>query len=266
MTDREHINTACAAMIAMLNQQLDWGLDEAAQQRYLGQLINLLPLPCSEQQLRQTVQCYHIDHQLVMTLCNADHPGHQAAWEDARLRVLMTLKSKGFGNYTNGAVDFEDLVQIALVDLSNSLERFRFGSRLATWLHVVAVNSARRTLRTQRAARRAAVTVPLEHPSNDDLAIPAMAQPESIADYTLLLALITQALRTRDNERLLRIFQLWALDDHRLTDIGTAMGLSKSRVSTLLEEIRVLLRGYLRQHRWVDDHSSSPDENRETQK
>ncbi|HEU4327504.1 MAG TPA: sigma-70 family RNA polymerase sigma factor [Roseiflexaceae bacterium] len=253
-------------MIATLDQQLGWNLDEPARLRYQEELVGLLSEPCPEELLRQTVQCYHVDHELVQTLRDANHPSHYAAWEDMRLRVLMTLKSKGFGDYTNGSVDFDDLVQIALVDLSASLVRFRFASRLATWLHVVALNSARRTLRTQRATRRAATTVPLEHPVNEDLAIPSTAQPESLADYQLLLAMIATGLRAQNDERLLPIFQLWALDDQRLADIGNAMRLSKSRVSTLLEEARTVLRGYLRQHHWVDDHSASANEATQTQK
>ncbi len=264
MTDREPIHTACAEMIATLNQQYGWDLDEPARRRYEEELVPLLS-DTRPEDLRQRVQWYHFDHQRVAALRDASRAGHQEAWEETHHRVTLTLKGNGFGDYSNGAIDFEDLVQIALADFSASLSRFRFGSQLATWLHVVALNSARRTLRGQKARRRTAVLVPLDHPSSEEIAIPSTDQPEALADYRLLLEVIAAILQNHGDGRRPRIFQLWALEDQRLADIGKIMGLSKSRVSTLLEESRILLREALHQRRWIDEDNRDADERQKTQ-
>ncbi|GAB4212366.1 MAG: hypothetical protein OHK0022_48050 [Roseiflexaceae bacterium] len=244
-------------MIGTLDQHWGWNLDEAARQRYLEKLLTLVPDDYSDTLLQQMIQNYHLDHQRVDALQDTSHPDHQAAWEEAGQRAMLTLKGNGFSNYANGALDFDDLLQIALMDLSASLERFRYGSRLATWLHIVTLNSARRTLRMQRAARRAGITIPLGHPATEELTIPTTAQPEAMTDYQMLLGLIAAVLQANPDKRLLHIFRLWAIEDQRLTDIGEIMKLSKSRVSTLLDEIRRITGEHLRQQGWSNEEDNS---------
>src|SRR5438046_697293 len=62
--------------------------------------------------------------------------------------------------------------------------------------------------------------------------------PEAQAGASALNALITAILAERGGPNWVKIFRLWAHEDQRLVDIGQQIGLSPSRVSVLLDQMR----------------------------
>jgi RNA polymerase sigma factor (sigma-70 family) len=240
MIDDRDTRVRCTEMIASLRQELDLTPEQAA--AYVQAIATYLPDRSTDAQLLRLIQCYHLDHQEVQALGDPQHARYQVAWESWRKQVPRILRRAQLDWLADAALDLEDLTQIALTDLNESIAKYRFGSRFSTWAYTVIVRAGQHVIRERRAAKRTGQLVSLD----DEVAVARPADqatdPEAQAGASELNALITAILAERGGPNWVKIFRLWAHEDRRLVDIGQQIGLSPSRVSVLLDQMRQLLR------------------------
>lgn len=257
-------NGVVAARFAQALRELDqthgWQLDAAAFARYCDALAALHPDGCVEPLLSRIVVAYHLDHALVCALAEPHHPDHQRAWLNWMPQVVAVLRSNGFAAYDDGASDLDDLAQIARLELAKSLHLYRYRSRFSTWAYQVIIRSAWNELRTRGASKRVAQTLSLEAAVAAELAIAESDHPESVAAARLLAALAATVLGDHADARLSKIFELWAVEDRRVVEIGAQVGLSQARVRALLSQIVELLRNDVRIRDWLSDKVLSETE------
>lgn len=258
MVDDRNAQTRCAEMIAFLSHELH--LTPAQEAAYIQALVMYLPDRCTDAQLQRLVQCYHLDHQQVQALCDPQHGRYQEAWENWRTHVIRILRSADLDWLADAAIDLEDLTQIALAELNQSIGNYRFRSRLSTWAYTIIVRSGQHVIRERQAAKRAGQLVSLD----DALAFAGPANqetdPEVGAGASELNALINAILQERGGPHWVIIFQLWVNQDQRLVDIGRQLGLSPSRVCVLLDQMRQLLRQHpalIEWRRLMEDETGS---------
>jgi RNA polymerase sigma factor (sigma-70 family) len=254
MEDSYNPQARCAELVAALSQA--WHLTAAQELAYPQAIIAYLPEDCTDAQLQRIVWYYHLDHEEVRALCDAQHTQHQEAWQRWHTQVSHILRSVNLDWLSDVAVDLEDLTQLALDKMRQSIASYRFNSRFSTWAYTVIVRTAQHVIRKQRAAKRTATVVSLD--SGTALSSPAdqTTDPEAHASAKELTALINSVLAEHGGLRWVEIFQLWFHEDQRLVDIGRQVGLSPSRVSILLEHMRLLLRQHpalIEWHRWAED-------------
>jgi RNA polymerase sigma factor (sigma-70 family) len=163
-----------------------------------------------------------------------------------------------------GIADASDLAQLALEELLAALPTFRFASRFSTWAFTVIVRRVARAQRGERAAKRAAIVEPLTEQLAIGKGLVAPMEVEATAEARVLAALSAEVLARRADERLARIFHLWAVEDKRLAQIGHAMGLSSARVSTLVEQARTILRDDPAIRAWLDTPDDTPGDHSST--
>jgi RNA polymerase sigma factor (sigma-70 family) len=242
----------CVAMIAIVDKELNWGLDEAKRQEYAANIQTLVPAAYPDLLLRKLIENYHKDYKLVQTLLDCNDPEHDAAWLKWSTSVLAILRQAGLGWSGDTASDTDDLVQVALAQLVRALPSFRYTSRFSTWAYSVITQSIRRYIRDQQASKRAGRPLSLEqHPEIDTLHS-AEDQPEQEVAASALAELIEAALAGQPDARLARIFELWVRADMRPEEIGQDVQLSSSRVRVLLAQAREALRRHHSILAWIE--------------
>jgi len=259
MADSYNAQARCAEMVATLGHA--WHLTAAQEAAYVQAIVAYLPEQYTDAQLQRLVWYYHLDHQEVQALCDDQHPRYQDAWMQWHAQVARILRSVNLDWLTDAAVDLEDLAQLAVDALRQSTASYRFNSRFSTWAYTVIVRAAQHVIRKQRAAKRTATLVSLD--SATALTSPAdqSTDPEANASARELIALINSILAQQGGLRWVEIFQLWFHEDQRLVDIGRQVNLSPSRVSILLEHMRILLRQHpelIEWHGWAKDGTEPP--------
>jgi RNA polymerase sigma factor (sigma-70 family) len=240
MTDRSAVQADCARIVALFSHELD--LSSTQEAAYAQAVVAYVPTHYNDSQLQRLVRCYHLDHQEVQALRDARHPAYQDAWAKWPPQILRILRDANFAWLADSAVDIEDLVQIALKELHGSISSYRFSSRFSTWAYTVIVRAAQRTIREQRAAKRSGTQISLDDPEMINHLGTHTDDPVVVAQATALNADILRILTEQGGPRWAEIFQRWARADQRLVDIGQQIGLSPARVSTLLNQMRHLLR------------------------
>lgn len=242
-----------AETISALSAGEGWGLDAAQQARYCRELARLHPEGAPDAALRRIVGHYHRDHALVEALRDHRHRRHEAVWTGWMPQVVAVLRHAGLSWTGDGASDLEDLAQIACLELARSLREYRYESRFSSWAFQVIVRSVRNELRARRAQKRFGQTAYLEDSGALELALAEDEHPESVAAARLLSTLAQSVLASQPDARLARIFQLWALEDRRVAEIGAQVGLSPARVRVLLGQIVELLRRDVQIRAWLAD-------------
>ncbi len=174
-------------------------------------------------------------------------------------QVVPILRSAGLYWSNDAAVDAEDLAQNARAALAEALPRFRYASHLSTWTYGVVVQSAKRFVRDQNRLKRAVRPVSLDQLALPDQPLPAAEQPETIVAARELIAQIDAVLAATGDERFVAIFRLWAQHDWRAEDIGRRVGLSASRVRTLIQSICGTLQQSSAIQAWLDDSRGPGD-------
>src|ERR1700752_236857 len=109
-------------MIASLRQELH--LTRAQEAAYLRAMVAYMPEHYTDSQLQRLVRCYHFDHQEVLALRDPNHAGYQAAWEHWRTQVTRILRSARLDWLADDAIELEDLTQIALAELNESIANY----------------------------------------------------------------------------------------------------------------------------------------------
>jgi RNA polymerase sigma factor (sigma-70 family) len=242
----------CAAMVRQLNEELGWGLSSEEQQTYRDQLCTHLPDACTDPKLRAMIICYHQDHVLVQALHDSRHPAYDEAWQMWMTQVVAILKRAGLAWSSDAAVDLDDLVQIARVELVRSIASFQYQSRFSTWAYRVVVQSVQRYIRDSQALKRAVHPDSLEHLPEHDAPGYRGDYLEAHVDGCLLLERIMAFLAAQPDTRLARIFHLWAVNDHSTEEIGRLVQLSPARTRALLAQARALLRAHPDIGQWND--------------
>lgn len=241
-----------AALVAQLDAELGWGLGEVAQYAYCSAIAQCMGQTSSEQALRRTIINYHLDHQLVEALANQSHHDHEQAWEVWMAGAAAIVRRQSFQWANDGALDFEDLAQVARVGLLQALPEFRYASRFSTWAYSVVARSARNELRARQAKKRLAAIESFDQLAEQPaLAVDQAPHPEATAQSRLLGELIERVLGEQRDRRMLPIFRLWAERDQRVADIGEAVGLSEARVRVLIGQIVALLQHDPRVRAWA---------------
>lgn len=240
-------------VLAALNEEFNWGLDDNAIRRYSIALQKLLPKDCSPEQLRLTCIVYHADHQLVEILRDELHPRHREEWEWLRNQVAQILRVKKLDWMSDPAITAEDIIQMAQFELARSLARFRYLSSFKTWSYHVVVQTAMHLVRDSLAKKRAQRPLSLDGPLALEVALQEARHPEAEVHCQQLLALATQILRREKDDRLALIFELWASHDRTTEEIAQTVNLHPSRVRALLQEARTLLKNHPAIQQWQSD-------------
>lgn len=234
----------CMAMVARLNQELDWNLTAAEQQAYMTNLLLYLPKRCSDHLLQRIVCNYHADHAQVQALRHHVYTQDDQAWRDWMRRTMHLLRKANLAWSSDVAIDDDDLAQVAYIALIRSLQQFRYLSPFVVWASRVIVFSVQRYIRDTYACKRDGHTVSLEKLEEFEPCDPTPETPETLATAQILFAQINDILNQHPDQRLKRIFHLWAMQDQSSAQIGRIVNLSDSRVRGLM----CLARDYLHEH------------------
>lgn len=245
----------CIAMVERLNQERNWHLTAAEQQAYMTNLLLYLPKRCSNHLLQRIVCNYHADHAQVQALRQHTHMQDDRAWREWMRRTMQLLRKANLAWSSDAAIDEDDLAQMASIALMHSLEQFRYRSPFVVWASRVIVFSVQRYIRDTYACKRDGHTVSLEELEEFETCDPTPETPETLATAQILFAQINDVLNQHPDQRLKRIFHLWAMQDQSAAQIGRIVNLSDSRVRGLM----CLARDYLHKHtdiqQWCSDEA-----------
>lgn len=257
MPDGQNVLANCARVVALHSRE--WNLSSEQETSYAQAIATYTPEPYNNAQLQRIARYYHLDHQEVQALCDAQHPRHHEAWAKWSQQVLRFLHNANLDWVTDSAVDVEDLSQIALKELHESIASYHFGSRFSTWAYTVILRAARHTVRTQYAAKRNGTLVAIDDPDTVAYLSNPGDDPVTLAQNTELSKVINDILLERGGPQWVKIFQCWAQEDKRLVDIGRQVGLSTGRVSILIDQMRSLLRDHVVISEWYDPEAVQGD-------
>jgi RNA polymerase sigma factor (sigma-70 family) len=238
--DREQLER-CRQLVARCEERLGWPLSDVARDSYARALAPLLD--GLDADLWETVAAnYHADHTAVAALRDSGHPDHNRAWARWSSQALGMLRRQGLDWLRDGAVSAEDMAQIVLAELVRALPSYGYRSRFSTWTYSLVGRCAQRQVRAAGAKRRSAPVESLDAVDADAPPADPHARHEQAANARILAALVAQALAANPDRRLATIFQLWAIEDRTMAEIGAVVRLHESRVRFLLKQARELLR------------------------
>jgi len=243
----------CVEMIRRIDQELGWRLAESEHESYAAHLRPHIPEECTDDQLRRIALNYHADHALVEALQDRQHRQYEAAWSTWIAQVLPILRKAGLDWSSDTIFTSEDLVQIARIELVRAIPSFRYASRLSTWAHQVIVQSVQRAIRDSQALKRAIRPDSLEQLPHVDVSIGDAEHPEAATAARVLAERLAAVLEEQADQRLARIFHLWAVADLRVEEIGKIVHLHPSRVRALLLQARQILRAAPEIQSWHQD-------------
>lgn len=260
MGDKQDTDSRLAAIAAAFGRE--WALPAEQIDAYLHALRAYTQAQMDHMQLEWLIKNYHLDHQEVYMLSDAEHPGHLQAWDSWRDQIARILYKKNLYSLNDNATDLDDLMQMGLEELNKSLHTYRFASRFSSWVYIVIVRMGQRAIRERKSLKRQGTLFSLEIPGADATPADHTSDPETHADAVALEEEIYALLAQHGGERWVRIFQLWMSGDQRLVDIGKQVNLSPSRVSILLNQMLEMLRQQEHLRRWLNqDHSSEDMDN-----
>lgn len=242
MSNHGELTERCLAVLAELSREHRWTLRDEQREAYVRAIVPMLAPEASDAELFKRLLYYHLDHDLVGALVDSAHPGHRASWEAWCVSALRIVRHTGLADSTGPLSSPEDLSQIALEEVLKALPSYAYRSRFTTWAYPVIVRAVQRQCSSHRAAKRSGPTLSLDAAlSATDPQASAGDHPEVASSAHLLAELARQVLSESKDTRMALVFQLWAVEDRRLTDIARVVGLDPSRVSVLLKEARKLL-------------------------
>jgi RNA polymerase sigma factor (sigma-70 family) len=177
----------------------------------------------------------------VEALRRSTHMGHHAEWASWLGQARAILRRANLDWARDGAVDSDDLVQVALLELARSLPGFRYQSRFSTWAYQVITRGVQRHLRNISAQKRASDIDTSVNPLAVARAISEGDLPEAQVAARVLSATVEAALMAAMGPRNTVAFRLWACDDLSAEIIGQRVGLSVTRVYAVIAQARKLL-------------------------
>ncbi|MCC6406316.1 MAG: sigma-70 family RNA polymerase sigma factor [Planctomycetes bacterium] len=167
---------------------------------------------------------------------------------EAHLPRLLVVTRRLLGNEE----DARDAVQEAFLSAFKSLERFEGGSRLATWLHRIAVNAALMKLRARRRREELGIDelLPRFAPDGHHAEPPriwderkvdeALERTETCAVVRAAIARLPESFRT--------VLMLCDLEGLENGDVARLLGVSTNAVAVRLHRARQALRTLLDEH------------------
>ena len=241
-TERQRdAHTRCMAAVEECNAALRWEIDAAQRQCYAAAMNTFLADDATDDQLRDTAANYHADHAMVAALRDQAARSHDHLWEQWMRQVLQVLRRAGLAWSSDGAIDSDDLAQIARVELVRALPGYRYQSRFTIWASRVVVQSVRRHLRDSQRAKRAVRPESLDQIAEADAPLDLFNTTESNVHARVLYDMIMAILAEQPDQRWRYLFHLAAVEDLRVAEIGALVQLSQPRVRALLQQIRQLL-------------------------
>lgn len=249
------MSTHLERLVTALSAEQGWNLDRRTICRYATALSAYVTDLTADAEVRTVCLNYYADYQTVEAMLQADHPNHEQAWGWCVLQVRLTFARHSLQRRQQMMED-DDLVQTAMVEIVRSLPRFRYRSRLATWIYEVALRTLRRVQRDALAQKRSHATCSLEalfgsgnEPLMDD------AHVEALAYLQALRRQIAEVLIREKDKRLSRIFWLHAVEDRPTEEIARLVHLHPSRVRALLSQARITLRHHMPLRSWLSEDS-----------
>jgi RNA polymerase sigma factor (sigma-70 family) len=230
----------CMALIALLNQEQQWGLTDLQRGQYAQVLVTLVEASDSDADICFVAKHYHQEHRRISILSTPAHPEHQQTWDELRSELLAVIYKARLYWLRDQAVTLEDLVQIAYLAVVQSLPSFRFRSRFFTWLTPVVARNLQHVVRAANAQKRTAEVESLEAQA-EEVEQAALETTEAQVSYWLLVDQIKQMLRSHRDKRLAAIFELRFCKDMSTREIAQMFNLSEVRVRALLEVIKKLI-------------------------
>ncbi|MBX0329903.1 sigma-70 family RNA polymerase sigma factor [Oscillochloris sp. ZM17-4] len=197
----------------------------------------------SNAQLRMVITNIRRDLPSVEALRRSGHMGHLAEWESWLGQARAILRQANLDWAYDGAVDSDDLMQVALLQLARSLPGFRYQSRFSTWAYQVITQSVQRHLRDLSAQKRAGEIDGSVDPHTVARAIGEGDHPEAQVAARLLTTTVEAELLAAMGSRNAEVFRLWACDDLSAEMIGQRVGLSVARVYAVIAQARKHLSG-----------------------
>jgi RNA polymerase sigma factor (sigma-70 family) len=229
------------AAVEECDATLRWGIDAAERQRYAAAMTTFLAEDATDDQLRDIAANYHADHATVAALRDHTAHSHDQVWEAWMRQVLLVLRRAGLAWSSDGAIDSDDLAQIARAELVRALPSYRYQSRFNIWVSRVVVQSVRRHLRDSQRVKRAVRPESLDLLAELDAPLDPHDSAESGAHGRVLYDMIMSILAEQSDQRWSYLFHLAAVEDLRVAEIGALVHLSQPRVRALLQQIRQLL-------------------------
>ncbi len=264
----DSLRDRCLYLAQHLNTEHGWHLETAVLSTYVARITACVGIDAdiSDDLLSIRIINYHNDHQLVEALSDPQHPENAAAWQTWTFQVVPALVSSKLGSHATLPQDvMNDIVQEALIDLFRGLAQFNYRSRFSTWAYTVVSNSSTRFGRAVGARKR----TPQREATSLEQQLEAGAHTQETAERLdaliedrLLRDLVLEVLTREGDPRLLQIFQLWFDEGYTQRMIGTRLHLSVTRIHTLVDHIRELLRNDPLLLDWLGRGSLEQDQQR----
>jgi RNA polymerase sigma factor (sigma-70 family) len=142
-------------------------------------------------------------------------------------------------------VDAEDLAQDVFIQVFRSIDQFKGGSKLSTWIYRIATTKSIDFLRSKKSKKRFAFFQRLGTPGEDrDLEIPEFHHPGVVAEQKEHAAQLFRAIaQLPDNQK--TAFILTRLEQLPHATVGEIMQISIPAVESLLHRARVNLKKIL---------------------
>lgn len=247
-------------MVGRLDDERGWNLGERGRTAYVDALLPHIPPDCDDAALAARVEYYRLDHEVVRALLDDRHPAYQEAWTQWVELTLRIVRSRVPRAPAHSAVEAHDLAQEGLAALGQSIPRYHYESRFSTWAYAVVMRTVYRTVRNLNAAKRTAHVESVERQTELGVILAAPSDLDDIIAVRALHATIEEILRAQPDARLALIFRLWAIHDQPVAAIARWLNLSVSRVSSLLADIRELLRAHPQIANWRAEQAASGSE------
>lgn len=230
-----------------------WNLSLAKKRQYAVDISRYTDVSMSEQKLQVVITNYHHEHAIVQHLFDTNSTEHEHTWEEWISQTLRVLRRSNKGVWLNDpAMDEDDIRQNVSCELFRALPSYQYQSRLMTWAFSVAHNCLRQQKRYNKASKRALQPESLDDLHDYELPLEISDYVETAIHAKSLLEIINTALQQLPDQRLAVIFQLWAVQDKRVADIGECVHLHPSRVRVLLHNARTTLEEHPDIKAWVD--------------
>lgn len=151
-------------------------------------------------------------------------------------------------NIVANAEDAEDVAQEAFIQAYHSVNSFREGSQIKTWLYRIAINKCYDHLRWKKRKKRFSFIQPLYNKDDEPIEIPSNFQhPGIVLDNKETAALLFAALESLpDNQQ--TAFVLYETEGMDYKQIAETMDMSVSAVESLLFRARASLRKKLEKY------------------
>lgn len=252
------LQARCLYLTQHLSTEYGWFLETSDLLAYVARITACIGIDTdiSDDLLSARIINYHNDHQVVEALSDPQHPEYASTWHEWTSQVVPALVSNKLGPRATLPQDVvNDIVQEALIDLFRGLAQFNYRSRFSTWVYTVVSHSSMRFGRAigarKRTPQREAASLEQQLEAGTCV-YEATERLDELVEDRMLRELVLDVLNREDDPRLVRIFQLWFDEGHTQRMIGAQLHLSVTRIHTLVDHIRDLLRHDPRLLDWLE--------------